>query len=441
MLTPSLNASRKTKMTPLGQLPVDWGFHKLVEVCDQKSGLRTGPFGSQLHAYEYEANGVPVIMPKDIWSGRIFDASIARISQERADELKQHRCITGDIIIARRGDIGRCGLVTKKEEGWITGTGCLRVRPSLNKCLPSYLIQFLMLPQVTQLLTASAVGQTMLNLNSAALSSLPVAVPPVSEQLEITAILGSWDQATERLEKLIVAKRQLKHGLMQQLLTGKKRFREFVSDPRTRVTRHGAVPNDWEYLPIGGIAKEVYELNRQGKPLPVLSCTKHQGLVDSLQFFGKQIFSKDLSTYKIVRRGQYAYATNHIEEGSIGFQDAHDAALISPMYTVFQTCDKVDDPFLFRLLKTEHYRRIFQENMSGTIDRRGSLRWRQFASIRVALPSLPEQRSIAAVLESHDKEIVILQKEAAAVREQKKGLMQKLLTGKMRVTNLLTESM
>ena len=123
----------------------------------------------------------------------------------------------------------------------------------------------------------------------------------------------------------------------------------------------------------------------------MLSCTKHFGLVDSLTYFGRQMYSDDTSTYKMVKRGQFAYATNHIEEGSIGYQNLHDVALISPMYTVFETDSQVDDNFLYRVLKTEKYRRIFETSTNGTVNRRGSLRWKEFSQIRVPLPSLPEQ--------------------------------------------------
>jgi type I restriction enzyme S subunit len=156
-------------------------------------------------------------------------------------------------------------------------------------------------------------------------------------------------------------------------------------------------------------------------------------LVDSLSYFGKQIFSQNLSTYKIVKRGQFAYATNHIEEGSIGYQNLHDEALISPMYTVFQTNSEIDDSFLYKLLKTETYRHIFEAMTSGSINRRGSLRWNHFAQIKLKLPSLEEQKKIAAVLKSCDAEINVLQSKLNAIRQQKRGLMQKLLTGKVRI--------
>ena len=171
-----------------------------------------------------------------------------------------------------------------------------------------------------------------------------------------------------------------------------------------------------------------------GRDLPVLSCTKYDGLVDSLTYFGRQIFSEDTSTYKVVRRHQFAYATNHIEEGSIGYQDLYDEALISPMYTVFATAPGVDDRFLYALLKTEMYRQIFERSTSASVARRGSLRWNEFARIHVPLPSLAEQTAIVDVLHACDQEIALLSRKLTLLQQQKQGLMQQLLTGKVRLS-------
>ncbi|MCX6883794.1 MAG: restriction endonuclease subunit S, partial [Verrucomicrobia bacterium] len=222
-------------------------------------------------------------------------------------------------------------------------------------------------------------------------------------------------------------------GLMQQLLTGRTRFKEFVGGRRKVETRYGAFPEEWAQVRIGDIAEEVGKKNARGRDLPVLSCTKHRGLVNSLEYFGKRIFSEDTSTYRIVERGDFAYATNHIEEGSIGYQNLHDAALISPMYTVFRTRPGVEHEFFWKLIKTELYRHIFEVNTSGSIDRRGALRWDEFSLIKVFLPTVPEQKRIAAVLNVCDREIELLQKQLAVLKEQKRGLMQKLLTGEIRV--------
>lgn len=189
-----------------------------------------------------------------------------------------------------------------------------------------------------------------------------ITVPPLEEQGHIATILNTWVCALRIVENLIREKSRFKTGLMQQLLTGKYRFKEFVRSDECRVTRFGSVPKDWRYITVGDIASEVGNRNECGTPTPVLSCTKHRGLVRSFEYFGKQIFSEDTSAYKIVRRGQFAYATNHIEEGSIGLLTELDAGLVSPMYTVFEANNEVHAPFLYALFKTELYRHIFATN-------------------------------------------------------------------------------
>lgn len=265
--------------------------------------------------------------------------------------------------------------------------------------------------------------------------STAVALPPLPEQRKIAEILSTWDRAIEQTEKLIDAKERLKKGLMQQLLTGKLRFPQFrKSTSGLSETRFGLVPSDWPYLRVDRFAREVNERHEGKDETPVLSCTKYAGLVDSLSYFGKRVFSEDTAGYKVVRRGQFAYATNHIEEGSIGLLEDVEAGLVSPMYTVFEVDSEcVHAPFLYNLLKTELYRHIFGINTSASVDRRGSLRWSQFRSIRVALPGLEEQRAISACSTTAGREVAVLRKQLSALQRQKRGLMQKLLTGKVRV--------
>ena len=210
--------------------------------------------------------------------------------------------------------------------------------------------------------------------------------------------------------------------------TGKRSPRDFLH------TRPQGLPNDWQFVKVGEIAQEMNERNSGGDDIPVLSCTKHVGLVDSLEYFGKQVFSEDTSSYKVVRKGQFAYATNHIEEGSIGLLTHRAIGLVSPMYTVFMPDEeRAYGPFLYAVLKTELYRHIFEINTNASVDRRGSLRWHQFAEIRVPLPGRPEQERIAGVLRVAEREVSLLESRLALARKQKTGLMQKLLTGQIRV--------
>jgi len=281
--------------------------------------------------------------------------------------------------------------------------------------------------------TACSMRSGMPKINREELADLELWAPPVDEQEEIEQLLAGWDKAvgvcSEIRERALVRK----VGLMQQLLTGRVRFKAFVKSDGKVTTHFGPFPADWPVVSFGDIADEVGEKSSDGKQLPVLSCTKHRGLVNSLEYFGKRIFSEDTSTYRIVRRGDFAYATNHIEEGSIGYQNLHDIALISPMYTVFRTRAGVDHSFLFKLVKTELYRHMFEVNTNGSINRRGALRWDDFARIKVHLPGEPEQKRIAEVLGTCDREIELLQKQLDALKDQRRGLMHKLLTGESRV--------
>jgi type I restriction enzyme S subunit len=296
-----------------------------------------------------------------------------------------------------------------------------------------YLLYYLLSEQGNHEVQLRSTGSTATGIRQSELRKVPIVLPPFPEQCKIAEILSSWEQAIALTERRIEAARQRKKGLMQRLLTGRVRFPEFVRSSKRRETKYGDLPVDWKYVPIGKVAREVSVKNEQDHDYPVLSCTKHYGLVNSLEYFGRQIYSDDLSTYRIVKRNQFAYATNHIEEGSIGYQDLHDFALISPMYTVFEASDRVDDGFLYKVLKTERYRHIFEVNTNGTVNRRGSLRWKVFATIRIPLPSLEEQWRIAAVLQACDREIELLTQKRDALQRQKKGLMQRLLTGRVRV--------
>lgn len=266
---------------------------------------------------------------------------------------------------------------------------------------------------------ASGSGVPTLNRNDVHASKF--AIPPTHEQNKIVEVLDFWDTAIEEQSELIEKLKLRKRALMQQLLTGKKRLPGFSGE--------------WKHVPIKSFANEVSNRNVNGINYIVLSCTKYDGLVPSLEYFGKQIYSNDLSSYKIIPQGHFAYATNHIEEGSIGYQSNYENGLISPMYTVFSTDNKmVDDTFLFAVLKSHHLIYLYQSMMEGSINRRGGLRWDTFSTIKIDLPPLREQKAISAFLKDADKEIELANKKLNNLQSQKRGLMQQLLTGKKRIS-------
>lgn len=275
-------------------------------------------------------------------------------------------------------------------------------------------------------------GQTGIEMD--VLKSYPMPLPPFPEQKKIAQILSTWDQAITITEQLLANSQQHKKALMQQLLTGKKRLSMPANGYDFKKTRYGFIPNDWEYPAIKDVCTQVTEKNTESADYPVLSCSKYDGFVDSLKYFKKKVFSDDTSGYRLIHRGYFGFPSNHIEEGSIGLQNLYDTGIVSPIYVVFRAKPKkVDNTYLYAVLKTDHYRQIFGAATNASVDRRGSLRWKEFSLIHVPLPPLEEQKRIAAVLSTADQEISALQQKLGALKQEKKALMQQLLTGKRRV--------
>lgn len=177
---------------------MSWGT---VKLCDISSNIQTGPFGSQLHQSDYSKNGTPVVMPKDLVNGRISEQSIARVTEEHVNRLNRHVIQEGDILYARRGDVGRCAYATSKEAGWLCGTGCLRVTTNTELADSKYVFYYLQQPVTIGWVEKHAIGATMLNLNTSILSNIPVSLPPLRTQHHIADILSSYDNLIENNQK------------------------------------------------------------------------------------------------------------------------------------------------------------------------------------------------------------------------------------------------
>lgn len=161
-------------------------------VSSGKGKIQTGPFGSQLHASDYVASGIPCIMPANMRSNRVDLTDIAFISPKDAARLSQHIVREGDIIYSRRGDVTQKALIREEEAGYFCGTGCLLVRPG-TEIDSAFLTYQLSTPSSQKWIVKQAVGATMPNLNTSILSEFPLSVPEKRTQKRIASILSALD--------------------------------------------------------------------------------------------------------------------------------------------------------------------------------------------------------------------------------------------------------
>jgi type I restriction enzyme, S subunit len=187
-------------------------------------------------------------------------------------------------------------------------------------------------------------------------------------------------------------------------------------------------PEDWQVRLIGDVAESSSKLfeGHQNTP-PVLSVTKHRGFVLSSEYFDRQVYSKNLDKYKLVNKGEFAYATIHLDEGSIDVLTNFDNGLISPMYTVFKVKD-IDPGFLIRLLKSDEYIRKYSSLGQGSIDRRMSIPFTALKELEIPYPPLNEQKRISEVLISVERLIELTSVEIERLKNLKQGITQELLT-------------
>lgn len=190
-------------------------------------------------------------------------------------------------------------------------------------------------------------------------------------------------------------------------------------------------PQGWRCLSLGQVTREEDRRVGRGESSQprVMSSTKHYGLVPSDEYFkNRQIYSGDLSNYRSLEKGWFAYATNHLTEGSIGLYRDVAPACVSPIYSVFSCRNGVDPEYLFRVVKSPRVLNSYREHDQASVDRRGAVRYRDFAKIVVDLPPLPEQRRIAEILDTLDEAIRKTEQVIAKLQQMKQGLLHDLLT-------------
>lgn len=404
------NTKEGYQLTKIGTLPKDWEIKKLGELGDFKNGIN-----KDKDQFGY---GHPLVGLNDVFELKTnHDKQFSLVNS--SDKERELYCLSkGDVLFVRSSvkptGVGLISVIEKTIDNAVFSGFLIRFR-DFGKLDLNYKKQCFSETGFRQRLLAKSTISANTNINQVALRSLRLAVPPSNEQYQIGKILTLWDDAINKCQTIIDYLSNRNKGLSQQLLFGKKRLQGFKST--------------WEDTPLGKCAKNINIRNKEIHGTEKLfAVTKKFGIIPMRE----QVKGNTFNNCKIVRQNWFAYNPMRINIGSIALWEKPEEIMVSGDYVVFE-CDenKLLPHYLQYLRKTV----IWESHMliAGNGSVRIRIYFKDLAHFKFPLPPVKEQEAILEVLNNANKELKLYQEKLAVLKEQKKGLMQKLLTGEIRV--------
>ena len=392
-----------SQVAPKMKYPDDWKAYTLNKLVEQTQ------YGTN---QAVSTDGfIPIIGMKEIQNGKVLIAA-QKVSLSPSEQEK-YRLDDGDILLNRTNSldlVGKSGVYHQNTHA-VFASYLIRLKPVRSLIDSDYLGYYLnSYPAYITLKKIATAAISQANINPTELKRLMVIpCPSLPEQRRIAEFLGTWDEAIEKLEQLIAAKEKRFHGLIQMLISGKK--------------------GQWATIRLGNLFSERNESNY---PLgELLAITGERGVVRRSELDKVDSSSEDKSQYLRIYPGDIGYNTMRMWQGVCGVS-RYDG-IVSPAYTILVPAQNVNADFAVFYFKTPPVIHIFKRHSQGLVDDTLNLKYHHFSQIRLPLPELSEQNRIAEILTIAQNELNLLRKELAALQKQKRGLMQKLLTGTWRV--------
>lgn len=390
-----------------------WPFVALSTLAEVRTGVaknEQAPRGSVVRPYLRVAN---------VQDGHLDLTEMKAISIAE-HEVARYELRDGDVLMTEGGDFNKLGRGTiwrGEVPGCLHQNHVFAVRTNQDRLLP----EFLALVAETQhsrryFLRCSKQSTNLASINSTQLRALPVPDAPLAAQRRIVDRHQEASAVEHATATLLDAKRRLKRALLQQLLTGSRR----IQGSRAA----------WKRVALTDVTQEISSRNgdRLG-PDRVMGVLKHEGLVPMRE----RTMADDLSRYKVVAPRAFAYNPMRINIGSIAFSWHPHDVLVSPDYEVFATRpDRLDPRYLDHLRRSEPWASFVKRAGNGSV--RVRIYYQDLGQFVFPLPPLDEQQRIANLLDRLDYEITLLDRQVAAYRQLKRGLMQKLLSGEIGTT-------
>jgi type I restriction enzyme, S subunit len=385
-----------SKLAP--DIPHDWQVKQVGEICRLVSGLHLDP-----EDYNRDQKGRAYFTgPTD------YTNDLDRITKWTDHEAAVAKA--GDVLITVKGSgVGSLFALELEEVSIGRQIMALRVK---DTAVSGYLHYWL--SQKEFLFKKLAMGNMIPGLTRSDILKHRIATPPLQEQKAIAHVLGLMDKAIETNNRIIAQKELRKKWLMQNLLTGKKRLEAFTSE--------------WKEYHLGDFFTERIETDRSDLRLLSVGAAGVYPQSDSAK---RDTSNEDKSKYKRIVTNDIGYNTMRMWQGRSAL--SHLEGIVSPAYTIVTPRKNADSLFFSYLFKTPKLMNLFWRNSQGLVDDTLNCRFKDFSIVKIHLPERDEQTVVAKLLQLADQEIQLLQAKTARLSEQKKGVMQQLLTGKKRL--------
>lgn len=391
-----------------------WKKRKLGDLAE----VRTGPFGSMLHAADYIESGIPIITTEHFKTGSlpVYKTSLPQVSAEDYHRLKSYKLHLGDLVFSRVGSVDINAEVFKPQVGWLISGRVLRVRPN-SKIDSGFLHYYLSIDSAKQDIRSRAVGQTMPSINTEILKATKVVFTDSQvEQQKVSTVLNKIINLIAATQDKIDALEQAKKALLQRLFDQSWRFKGY-SDP-------------WEKRKLGDVAERVR--NNDGRMnLPILTISAGKGWLTQRERFSQSIAGKELENYTLLSKGELSY--NHgnsklAKYGAVFALKDYDEALVPRVYHSFDVSGKADSGFVEYLFASKtpdsELRKLISSGarMDGLLN----INYEAFMGISILLPSVKEQRSISRIIQTVSHLIAATQSRLSSLELLKKALLQDL---------------
>lgn len=389
-------------------IPSDWEVKRFGSICDKLlDGTHFSPTSTS-GPYKY-------ITSKNIRNEGLVLENVNYISEKEHREIFK-RCPVqyGDILLTKDGaSTGACCQNSLKEEFSLLSSVAL-LRADSSMMINEYLLQFIKSPIGQKIIQDEISGQAITRITLEKIKHFKVTFPPLPEQCAIAQLLSTWDEAINQNNQLIAQKELRKKWLMQNLLTGKKRLKGFGGE--------------WKKAGAGEVFKSVTVKGFEDEEL--LSATQDRGIIPRTMLDGRVTMPDGTTTgYKLVEPGDFVISLRSFQGG---LEYSYYRGIVSPAYIVLKPRKKINDEFYKQYYKSYEFIGRLAIAVIGIRDGK-QISYDDFCFVRIPYPSYAEQTAIAKILQAADKEIQLLKTKTDKLREQKRGLMQVLLTGKKRL--------